>query len=396
MPGFRFMSWLIVLVLGLSAPWVAAEEAPLNKLTAAEVADGWILLFDGETFFGWRKANEADWKITNGVISVGEGEQGLLHTSAQFSDYLLRVDFRAAAGTNSGIFLRTSPKPKDPKADCYELNIAPADNPFPTGSFVGRKKVEGEFQSADWQTFEVKAVGAKIEVQLNGKPILSYDDPAPLGRGYIGLQLNKGKVEFRNVKLKPLSLPAILNGKDLSGWKATPGSKCETSVSPSGELKLLGGKGALEYEKPLADFVLQMECFVHKPGLNSGLFFRSIPGQEMNGYESQIHNGFKEGDRTKPVDCGTGGIFRRVDARRVVGDDNAWVHKTLVADGAHFAVWVNGYQVTDWTDLRKDDPNPRKGRRLTAGTLQLQGHDPTSEVSFRNFRGAELGARKGM
>jgi hypothetical protein len=72
-----------------------------------------------------------------------------------------------------------------------------------------------------------------------------------------------------------------------------------------------------------------------------------------------------------------------------MADDFDWFTKTIVATGPHFAVWVNGYQVTDWTDERKPDENPRKGLRLKAGTLQLQGHDPTTDLRFRNLRAAE-------
>ena len=106
-----------------------------------------------------------------------------------------------------------------------------------------------------------------------------------------------------------------------------------------------------------------MEAISHAPELNSGIFFRCIPGEFTNGYESQIHNGFNDGDRSKPKDFGTGGIYRRIAARRVVPNDKEWFHKTIVADGPHIAVWVNGYQVTDWTDDRKPDKNPRNGLR---------------------------------
>ena len=107
------------------------------------------------------------------------------------------------------------------------------------------------------------------------------------------------------------------------------------------------------------------------------------------GYESQIENQFAEGDRRQPVDCGTGGIFNRVDARLVVADDLQWFHKTLITDGPHVASWVNGYQVTDWTDERAPDENPRRGLRLAAGTIMIQGHDPTTNISFRGLRIAE-------
>src|SRR6188474_641056 len=83
---------------------LAAEP---NMLTPEEIADGWILLFDGQTDYGWRAASRANWKVADGAISVDSGEMGLLHTTSEFADYVLKVDFRSAADTNSGIFLRT-------------------------------------------------------------------------------------------------------------------------------------------------------------------------------------------------------------------------------------------------------------------------------------------------
>jgi hypothetical protein len=113
----------------------------------------------------------------------------------------------------------------------------------------------------------------------------------------------------------------------------------------------------------------------------------------MNGYELQVQNGYKDGDRTKPIDCGTGGFYRRQDARLVASDDFAWTNMTLVASGPHMAAWVNGIQVSDWTDKRPADPNPRKGLRLEQGTLIIQGHDPTTDLSFKNLNAAELPKR---
>ena len=271
------------------------------------MADGWLLLFDGETTFGWRPSSKVDWKVVDGTITAGQGEEGLLYTTGQFGDYLLKVDFRSAPGTNSGVFLRTSPKPTDVTTKCYELNIADSgSNDFPTGSFVKRKVAGGENDSPEWQTFEVAADGGHFVVKLDGKEVLDYTDPEPLGRGYIGLQFNSGKIEFRNVKLKPLGTKSIFNGKDLTGWKSPPDNPAVFSVTPEGWLDLKGGSGYLESEGSYDDFTLQLEAIINGDKINSGIFFRSIPGEKMNGYESQIQNGYKDGDRTKPEDCGTG------------------------------------------------------------------------------------------
>jgi hypothetical protein len=387
----RFL-FTLVAVFSLSSPLLAAH----NTLTKDELADGWILLFDGQSDFGWRATSKANWKVADGVISVSEGEPGFLRTTSQFGDFVLKADFRSAAGTNSGIFLRTSPLPKDPAKDCYELNIADqGTTPFPTGSFVGRKAGEVKADSREWQSYEVTARGGEFLVNLDGKVVLEYTDPMPLGRGYISLQLNKGAVEFRNIKLKPLGLNSIFNGKNLAGWKVLPGEKNKSvfGVTEQGELNVRNGPGALESEGQWADFTLQLEVFSGGKHLNSGVFFRTIPGENWQGYESQIHNGYKGTDRTQPLDFGTGGFYRRQKARRVVADDFTWFAKTLVVSGSHMAAWVNGIQVSDWTDDRPANANPRNGLRREKGTLQIQGHDPTTNLSFRNLSIAELPPR---
>ena len=70
-----------------------------------------------------------------------------------------------------------------------------------------------------------------------------------------------------------------------------------------------------------------------------------------------------------------------------------WFRMTVVAVGNHLATWVNGYPVCDFTDDRPANDNPREGLRLAAGTISLQGHDPTTNLLFRRFEIAEMPAR---
>lgn len=375
-----------------SADAVPAPEPVL--LPAEELAEGWISLFDGQTLFGWTADSQADWRVEEGAIVASSGEKGLLLTTTQFADYVLRIEFRAESETNSGIFLHTLPQPQEVTADCYELNIAESDNPFPTGSLVQRQKAEAEAPSGQWHAYEVTVDGDRVLVKLNGSEVLDYTDPKPLRRGRIGLQLNTGKVAFRNIRLRPLGMTSLFNGRDLSGWQTYPDMASKFTVTADGELNVRDGRGQLETAEQYGDFALQLECQTHAPGLNSGVFFRCIPGDVMMGYECQIHNGFLDGNRTRPQDCGTGGFFRRQDARRIVADDLTWFHLTLIADGPHMAAWVNGYQVSDWTDDRQGDENPRKGLRLEPGTIMIQGHDPTTNISFRDLRIAAWAARR--
>lgn len=383
-------------LLALTFAAVCGAELPAQflgedkVLSKQEVYDGWIALFDGETMYGWRPQPAADFRVEDGAIVVESGEQSLLCTTTQFADYVLKVDFRSDPKSNSGIFLRTPPKPNDVTHNCFELNIAPPDNPFPTGSLVQREKVEGKGGDDAWHSYEVTMQGAHVLIKLDGELILDYTAADPVGRGFIGLQHNSGRVEFKNIKLKPLGTKPLFNEKDLDGWKQYPDMASQFTATPEGYLKLKHGKGQLETTGKYGDFVLQLEAITHGTSLNSGVFFRSIPGDEMMGYESQIQNGSPNPKELMPR---TGSIVRRKLARTMAADDFEWFAKTIVAEGPHIAIWVNGYLVSDWVDRRKPDKNPRRGLRTDPGTIILQGHDAATEVTFRDLMIAEMPPR---
>lgn len=388
---------------GETSPKAAGSTAnvePPQLLSAEEIEQGWIALFDGHSLFGWKGNSDANWRVDDGVIVADKGEQGLLVTTSPFADFELRCDFRLEKGGNSGIFLRTPLKPTDPAVDCYELNICDSHEMFPSASLVARARPKEPVNvEEEWHTYQVKVEGPQVAVTLDGKPVLEYTDEteSPLTFGFIGLQFREGKAEFKNVFLRPLGTKPLFNGEDLTGWREVPGSKSKFEVADS-TIRVTNGPGFLETEEMFGDFILQAQAKTNGKHLNSGIFFRALPGTEKapsHGYEFQIHFGFKDGDRTDPIDSGTGAIFRRVKARRVVGSDNEWATLTLVTNGPHFASWVNGYQVVDWTDEREPKENPREGKRLEPGHFSLQGHDPTTDLNFRNLRVAELPERNG-
>ncbi|MCC9599605.1 DUF1080 domain-containing protein [Stieleria sp. JC731] len=368
---------------------VSAEELLDARLAPQEVADGWIRLFDGHTLFGWQVSADANFRIKDGTIVVDEGQQGLLCTSTTWGDFELTLQFNSDVKTNSGVFVRTPLVPEDPASDCYEINIAPDDNPFPTGSVVMRQKVDADAagpQAANqWRDMKIVANGQHVTVELDGKVVCEYDDPTELEARRIGLQHNSGRVAFRDIKIRPLGMDAMID-ESLSKWKKYPEMQGEFTVNGEGELHVDGGKTQLETLDRFGDFVLVSEYKIDKPNMNSGIFFRCIPGEEMMGYECQVNNDFKDESRLSPADCGTGGIFRRQDARVVAGDNGSWATVLLHANGNHFAAWVNGVQVSDWEDTRAEDVNPRRGRRDEAGTIMIQGHDPETDVLFRGMK----------
>src|SRR5207253_2353667 len=228
------------------------------------------------------------------------------------------------------------------------------------------------------------------------KGLFSYDSSKPVP---LRFEVSAGQtLALSKVKLKPLGLNSIFNGKDLTGWKVIPGHKSEFGVNEKGELTIKNGNGDVQTEGEWDDFVLQVDVFSNGPHLNSGVFFRCIPGQFWSGYEAQIRNEWvsdvelKDGTRltgsltvkgddaklqvykvdgkrargTKevkmfakadiakitdhrdmPIDFGTGAIYNRQPARKVVSNDYEWYTMTIVANGNHLAVWVNGYQTAD-------------------------------------------------
>ena len=67
----RLSSLLLGLGFLLAASGVRADEkAKPSLLSEKEIADGWLLLFDGETTFGWTGKAE----VKDGVMQIPKGE----------------------------------------------------------------------------------------------------------------------------------------------------------------------------------------------------------------------------------------------------------------------------------------------------------------------------------
>jgi hypothetical protein len=356
-----------VLLLTTAAP--GDDKKP--PLTEKETADGWLRLFDGETTFGWTIDGEA--KVKGGVLLLGGEKETTATLTTRFASYELRMETDGGPGS---IALHSADGSRLTAGLSSQRSVV---RMTVVGGGTGGSSVQG--------STSVGADGVAnntITAATSGPAELRLVVPAG------------GTLSVKSVKLRPDPLKPIFNGKDLSGWKVFPGEKYKSKfdVTPAGELRVTNGPGDLQTERQYANFVLQLECKTNGKALNSGVFFRCLPGQYQNGYEAQIQNAYKDNDRTKPADFGTGAIYRRVPARKVVSNDNEWFTMTVVADGKHIATWVDGYQTVDWTDDRPADDNPRKGSKTGAGHISIQGHDPTTDLLFRNIRIAELPEKK--
>jgi hypothetical protein len=393
----RYAAAVVAAALMAVAGGASAQNPGPNSLTQKEVSEGWILLFDGETPFGWQPRTDARWEVKDGVVAAVPGSgKGVLSTTTEFGDFRLKAEFWIDDTANSGIFVRTATaldgNPPDVSgANAYEVNIFDKHPTWPTGSINDLAKTSSVQRTVGkWNTIEITAEGDHLVVMLNGKKTVDVRD-SKFARGTVALQYNgEGEVKFRGVKLKPLGLKSIFNGKDLAGWKQIPDRKSVYTVTPEGWLNVKNGNGDIQSDAEFGDFVFQLDIISNGTHLNSGIFFRGIPGQFWSGYESQIRNQWMGDDRTKPVDFGTGAIYNRQPARRVIPNDREWFTKTIVAHGKHMAVWVNGIQVSDFFDVRPPNDNARMGYRAKPGVLSIQGHDPTTDLSFRNLNAAEL------
>jgi len=384
---------------------------PSELLSEDQFRDGWIALFDGETLFGWVANSGTNWSVKEGAIVSESGIPGLLVTTSEWRDYELRCEAWLEKGGNGGLFLRTVTHPENPAEDCLEFNLCDTHATFPTGSLVARFKPRKETKiEGDWHAIRLVVQGDRFVAEIDGETVLDETSPefSKTGGSRIGLQQNGGESRYRNVFLKPLGATPLRLTGDLAGtglgrfsdWRPVPGSESDFVAGDDpaiDQLTIKGGPGFLESKETFGDFVLQFETKLNAKDVNSGLFFRAEEGTEAapsNGYELQLQNTVANGDRTKPADYGdgfgTGAIFRRQRARYVNASDHEWFAVTLNAHGNHFASWVNGLQVTDFTDDRKASPNPRQGRRDAPGHLSLQGHDPKTDASFRALRIAPL------
>lgn len=257
-----------------------------------------------------------------------------------------------------------------------------------TSSKFGSCEIRGEATAAGELRMGPHAVGLplgpfKVSFQL--------DKPNPI-------QLDK-RAAVKTLLLKPTGLASVLNGRDLTGWKVLkhPQLADERQAKWSledGVLRAVGGPGCVELDERYGDLVLQVEAKMRAKLVNGGVFFRSIPGDFMNGYEAQLFNGCYDEDPGKPARYSTGAIDDRQLARRLVSRDLEPLTMTVVAVGPHIATWVNGSQMTDWTDDRDKHDNPRVGPRLEPGTIQLQAHDGETDIEFRRVRVAKLGETK--
>jgi len=219
-----------------------AETSEDNQLTEIQKAEGWQLLFDGQTTNGWQifKARENNtWEVVDGIIhckalneNTGDGnERSDLMTSAQYENFELVFDWKIAKEGNSGVIYRATEEFEQPYYSGPEYQLMD-DAGFPnetpdhlTGSNYGmhtasKAKIK---PAGEWNTAKIIVNKNHVEHWLNGDKVVDYELNSPewitlkkaskwneatgygaSPKGHIVLQDHGSEAWFRNLKIKTL------------------------------------------------------------------------------------------------------------------------------------------------------------------------------------------------
>ena len=339
-------------------------------------AGEWIDLFDGETLYGWTVCGDGEWEVEDGAIACARGYSGFIASTSRFKDFQLSARVRVGGKGTAGLAVRAALNKHTSTNGGAALVLEPAD---------------------DWYTIVADAVGDTVTFTVNGEKQDPQQVTCP--RGHVMFQYHRyhrdgrgPKLEVKSVRLRPIGMKPLFNGENLDDWNIIPDRKSKFTVV-DGAINITDGNGQIETDGQYRDFIFQIDIISNGEHLNSGVFFRGPKGVFWKGYEAQVRNQWVGDNREKSVDFGTGGLYGIDPARKVVSSDHKWFTKTIVADGNHFAVWIDGHQVSDFYDTRPVSPNGdgKNGFVPEAGTIHLQGHDPTTDLSFKDIHIQEYG-----
>jgi hypothetical protein len=234
-------------VLSMAAG-TAAQAQSVNALTAAEKKQGWVLLFNGSTFDGWRQCNgtgmPANWVIDDQAMKVftaegrkpGQGSNGdILYSVKTFRNFELTIDWKTEKAGNSGIFFNVREVPGKPiyyaAPEVQVLdNVDATDNKIPShlaGSLYDMLAADPKSvkPAGEWNTIVIAVKDGKVIHTQNGMKVVEYTLWTPewdamvqnskfktfpgfiegiAKEGYIGLQDHGYAIWFRNIKIREL------------------------------------------------------------------------------------------------------------------------------------------------------------------------------------------------
>jgi hypothetical protein len=177
----------------------------------------------------------------------------------------------------------------------------------------------------------------------------------------------------------------IFDGTNLDDWKIVENP--ETFKLVDGALVAKGPRAHAFYvgdvkNHDFKNFELKVDLMT-KDKSNGGIYFRTKvqeQGWPEYGREVQVNN--THGDPKK-----TGSLYNLVNVLEAPAQDNKWFTEHIIVKGDHVTILVDGKKVVD-TTIPEEFQGAKSGlgRWPESGTIALQGHDPISEVHYKNIR----------
>lgn len=207
---------LLIAVLTLLSMTVYAQNEP-DK-------DGWISLFDGQSFEGW-KANEnaESFSIEDGVIKVDGPRSHLFYVGEvmnhDFENFEFKAQVKTEPGANSGIFIHTAYQEDGWPSKGYEVQVNQSHSDWrKTGSLYSFDDVkEVHVEDNEWYTEHIIVKDDKVTIKINDQTVVEYveseDENRPdnagekkLDSGTFALQAHdpKSVIYFKDIMVKPL------------------------------------------------------------------------------------------------------------------------------------------------------------------------------------------------
>ena len=208
----RLLIAALALVVGATA--FGAEESDVK------CEEGFVPIFNGKDLTGWEGDNEI-WIVEDGTL-IGRS-RGILHndflaTTKTYTDFVLRFQIRLVDNKgNSGVQFRSKRVPDSHEVSGYQADVGQ----IWWGALYDesrRKRVlvkpepedlKKALKPADWNDYEVTAIGNKIIMSINGVKMIDYVETEPeIARsGIIATQVHAGgpmEVQFRNIRIKEI------------------------------------------------------------------------------------------------------------------------------------------------------------------------------------------------
>lgn len=379
---------------------------------------GHASLFDGSTLEGWTQRNgTATYRVEDGCI-VGRTSEGspnsFLCSDRLYGDFDLLFEVRVDDRLNSGVQIRSQSvgDTLDGTVNGPQIEIATGgDAGYVYGESAGgwmtpdsERPLHGFFRKGEWNSYRVRALGAVIQVWLNGHLVsdLTHEERfVSHPKGFIGLQVHSigagegpYEVRWRNLKLMDLSgFVPLYNGRDLEGWE-TEGNWLP---QPDGTLRIQPREGERGWERyasylwtqrQYSDFVLALE-YCYPAGGNSGVHFRAGDRADpvRQGIEVQILDSYgHEGEMTHHDH---GGVIATQGASKNMSlAPGEWNQMVVSCVGNHLQVELNGEPVVD---LQLDQGAMKD--RPASGFIGLQDHGEPNNLQFRNILLKDLATR---